>query len=61
MIVEDVALALPGDAAPGTYRLWAGMYNPVYNQRLPAYDVSGEQQPNDRVLIGELHVMGNGS
>jgi hypothetical protein len=61
VIVEDIALALSGDAAPGTYRLWVGMYNPLHNQRLPVYNASGQQQPDDRVLIGELHVTGNGS
>jgi len=60
VIVEDIALTIAGDAAPGTYRFWVGMYDPLHNQRLPVFDVAGEQQPDDRALIGELYISGNG-
>jgi hypothetical protein len=34
--IEDrIGLALPGDLAPGAYRLVVGLYDPATRQRLP--------------------------
>ena len=41
-------------APSGTYRLFAGMYDPVTGLRLPARDAQGLPLPGDEVPLGEV-------
>lgn len=57
-LVPDVHyLALPRDLAPGRYRLWAGMYEPEQIRNLTVL-TSSTQAADNRVLLGEIEVVG---
>jgi hypothetical protein len=57
-IVPDThVLALPNDLQPGTYRLWAGMYDYETTQNLEVLS-SGTTAVDGRVLLGEIEVVG---
>jgi 4-amino-4-deoxy-L-arabinose transferase-like glycosyltransferase len=52
-VVDDaLTLTLPGDAAPGAYRVVAGMYDALDGSRLPARDAQGRAAPDGRLLLG---------
>ena len=53
VFVDERLLLIPGDAAPGDYRLMVGLYNPDTGERLPAF-VDGERQSGDAVLLRQL-------
>ena len=54
-VVEDeLALDVPDDAAPGTYRLAAGMYNELDGTRLPA--VQNGRPRGDRLWLGPIRL-----
>jgi hypothetical protein len=44
------------DAAPGTYALLVGMYDPATLVRVPALDAKGAPLPNDRVLLTQVTI-----
>ncbi len=46
-------LSLDG-VAPGTYRLYVGMYLLETGERLPAFDASGARLANDAILLAEV-------
>lgn len=53
IIADPHSLAFPAPIAPGTYRLIAGLYNPLNGQRAPVLDEAG-QAVNDAILITEV-------
>ena len=54
-LVHDThTLSLPPDLPPGTYPLWAGLYEPGDNTRLPAFGPA--RLPHDLVSLGTLEV-----
>ena len=55
VIVDERVVPIPFEVAPGSYRLWVGLYDLDTMLRLPAM-VDGEQMPNDRVLLQDLLV-----
>jgi hypothetical protein len=55
VIVDPHAITIDADAPPGGYRLWAGLFDPATDARLPAA-VDGAPQPHDRVLLGTVQI-----
>ncbi|MBE7549779.1 MAG: glycosyltransferase family 39 protein [Anaerolineales bacterium] len=53
IIADPHSLAFPTPVAPGTYRLIAGLYNPLNGQRVPVLNESGEAVL-DAILITEV-------
>jgi 4-amino-4-deoxy-L-arabinose transferase-like glycosyltransferase len=49
-------LSIPADAAPGTYELRIGLYNPVTGQRVKQTDFNGTALPNDYYVLGTIEV-----
>lgn len=47
IIAESYAFDLPG----GEYQVWAGVYNALDGQRLPAFDAQGQRVPHDKALV----------
>jgi hypothetical protein len=60
VVVEHVSLSVPNDAAPDSYRLWAGMYDPLDGQRVPAFGVTGQRLGEDRILLGQVRMLETG-
>jgi hypothetical protein len=58
VLADEVVMRLPAGLAPGTYRLIAGLYDPLTSVRLPAEDATGRPL-GDSVPLGEV-VRGNG-
>jgi hypothetical protein len=58
VIVDEHLVEVRPDAAPGTYRLWVGFYDPVGDQRLPVF-VAGERRSDGRVSLGDILVGGS--
>ncbi|MCC9076494.1 glycosyltransferase family 39 protein [Litorilinea aerophila] len=54
VVVDRHILAVSGELPPGRYQLFAGLYDPVSAQRLPAYDGTAQRLPDDRVSLGEV-------
>jgi hypothetical protein len=54
VILDEHSLPVPD--ATGTYRLLAGMYDPLTGQRLPARDASGQRIPDDAVPLGDVEL-----
>jgi hypothetical protein len=52
VVIDLHRLNLPADLAPGAYRLVAGLYDPVENQRLVAHDAQDTALPSDQVPLG---------
>ena len=52
------ALKLEDDVALGTYELSVGMYDAQTLQRLPVFDNKGERQPDGRLVIDTIEVLG---
>ena len=50
------AYDLQVDAAPGTYALLVGMYDPATLARVPALDANGVRLTNDRVLLRQVTI-----
>ena len=56
-IIEDSYDVLLGaDLPPGEYELSLGMYDIETMERLPAYNAAGARLPEDRIVVGKLHV-----
>lgn len=54
-VIEDsYVIHLDDDIDPGEYELSIGMYDPESMERLPAYDASGEQVHNNRIVVGKI-------
>jgi hypothetical protein len=53
IIVDPHTLTFSSKPAPGTYRLIAGLYNPLTGQRLPVVDERGEIV-SDAILVTEV-------
>jgi len=54
-IVDHYDLAIKPDAAPGSYQIEVGMYNPSTGVRLPARGAAGEDT-GDRVILATVQV-----
>jgi hypothetical protein len=55
-VVEDIyAIPIPPELAPGTYRLWTGMYHPSTGER-PLVVIDGQMTQENRALIQEIQV-----
>lgn len=54
-IADEYALNLKTDAAPGTYVIEVGMYNPADGKRLAVTDQAGRPF-GDRIVIAEVAV-----
>ena len=54
-LADRYELTIPADAAPGTYPVEVGMYDPATGQRLPV-TLDGAPQPGDRVLLSTISV-----
>lgn len=50
-----LSLSIPSELAPGTYRLWLGLYDPGTGERLPVLGPHGEPM-GDALLLGEMEV-----
>ncbi|MBN1889281.1 MAG: DUF2723 domain-containing protein [Thermoflexales bacterium] len=55
IIADSYELGIPSDAALGTYRLLAGMYDPDNGERLPAIE-NGQPLPNDVIALAGLEI-----
>ena len=53
-VVDDFTLTLPNDAAPGTYTLYTGFYDPTTMTRLPI--TQGDVPLGDAFMIGTVQV-----
>ena len=53
VIVDEHVVSIPAWAAPGSYRLWVGFYEPETNVR-PEVLVDGVVQPDGRLLLTEI-------
>jgi hypothetical protein len=51
VIVDEHALAIPADLAPGDYRVATGLYTAADGTRLHAFDRAGERLPDDRFYL----------
>ncbi len=51
VIVDEYALALPADLAPGAYRLAVGLYTADDGLRLVVQDAAGSALPGDQVIL----------
>ncbi len=50
-LLDDTAVSLPGDLAPGTYTLIVGFYDPTTQSRLVATDENGTALPNNMAAL----------
>jgi len=55
-IADTHLLAIPSDAPPGDYELWAGMYTQPDIKRLPVYDRQGNLV-GDHVVLGRVNII----
>jgi len=56
-VIEDsYEIFLGEDLASGEYELSVGMYDAASMERLPAYNASGERLPQDRIVLGSIHI-----
>jgi hypothetical protein len=51
-IVDRYTLAVPDDAAPGSYVLSVGLYDGETRERLAAWDAQGQQLGGDQIILG---------
>jgi 4-amino-4-deoxy-L-arabinose transferase-like glycosyltransferase len=56
IVVDTHTLTLPPDTPPGSYELFAGLYDAESGGRLPLYD-SRVRLSDDQVLLGEISVV----
>lgn len=54
-LVDEYHLHVREDAAPGSYRLFVGFYDPTTGQRLPLSDSEGNLK-GDRALISQIEI-----
>lgn len=60
-VIEDsYEIFLGEDLAPGEYTLSVGMYDAESMLRLPAYAAAGERMPQDRIVLGSIHIQSPG-
>ncbi len=50
-LLDDIAVSLPDDLAPGTYTLIVGFYDPTTQSRLAATDQNGVALPNNMAAL----------
>lgn len=55
VIVDEHRVSVPEWAAPGTYQVWVGFYDPATNLR-PQPFVDGVGQPDGRLLLTEITI-----
>ena len=55
VISDEHTIPIPEGAAPGTYQLWVGFYNPADNSRLDPL-LAGDVQPDGRLLLTEITI-----
>lgn len=53
-MVDEYRIDIASDAPPGDYELAVGMYDWATGDRLPAFDATGRQLPENRTLIRGL-------
>jgi hypothetical protein len=51
VIVDEIALPVYDDAPLGVYHIAVGLYNPTSADRLPVYDATGIELPNDQIEL----------
>jgi hypothetical protein len=56
IIVDTIAMKVDPKAAPGTYSLRVGMYNPVDGARLPVRNKSGDLLQDGQIPLTELTI-----
>lgn len=54
-LADTHELALPGNLAPGTYPLWAGLYDPADGTRMPAY--AETRITHDLIPLGKITII----
>ncbi|MBN1887159.1 MAG: glycosyltransferase family 39 protein [Thermoflexales bacterium] len=54
-LADTHVLAVPSDAPPGEYELWAGLYTQPDVKRLPVYDEQG-RPAGDHIVLGRLRI-----
>ena len=56
-LIQQHDIQLPDTMPPGTYQIWAGLYDPGTGQRWQIFSPSDSQQEGDnRFFLGELIV-----
>jgi hypothetical protein len=55
VIVDEHTIQVPTDLAPGTYNLWAGLFDPTTNERLPIF-IDSQELIDDRLLIEQVQI-----
>lgn len=56
-IDDRYGLLIPRGTPPGEYLIEIGMYDSVSLTRLPVFDATGVRLPDDRVILGTVHVV----
>jgi mannosyltransferase len=56
VVADRHTFTLDPATPPGRYRLVAGMYDPISQTRLPAFDETGQRWPGDAILLQEIVV-----
>ncbi|MBN1978372.1 MAG: glycosyltransferase family 39 protein [Anaerolineae bacterium] len=51
VVVDELALPIAADAAPGTYHVAVGLYDAASGGRLPITGASGQRLPGDRFIL----------
>jgi hypothetical protein len=51
VIIDELALPIAGNAAPGTYHIAVGLYDAASGGRLPVTDGSGQSLPDDQIIL----------
>ncbi|MEZ4767563.1 MAG: lamin tail domain-containing protein [Caldilineales bacterium] len=57
VVVDQVVLAVSPEAAPGSYRLLLGFYQPATGERLDVQDEAGNAAPDQALVLGEVTVL----
>lgn len=56
VVLDTHTIEVPTGVPAGTYRLVAGMYDPVSGERMPAKDTDGEAVLNGAIPLGDVEV-----
>jgi hypothetical protein len=51
IVVDDLMLPALSDALPGTYHIAVGLFDLATGLRLPVFDASGEELPNQQIVL----------
>ncbi len=51
VVIDQVQLPVFADAPPGRYRIAVGMYDPAGADRLPVFDATGTELPDQRFIL----------